>query len=113
MRDDGRTRRWRVSLRLFRALCLAVALLPPLLGGAGWLAWILYNDNETLSSQQRQLEQKNKTLNAALRRLSNLEQLLEMPDDTKLLALQSQQPKLKATEQGIAPSEILPPENTK
>jgi hypothetical protein len=113
MRDDGRTLRWRIGLRLFRALCLTIALLPLLLGGAGWLIWELYKDNTALNAQQRQLEQENKTLSAALRRLSNLEQLLDMPENAKLLALQSQQAKLKAAEQGALPPEVPPQENAK
>ena len=113
MRDDGRTRRWRVSLRLFRVLCLTGILLPLLLGGAGWLVWVLHKDNTILNMQQRQLEQENKTLSAALKRLSNLEQLLDMPESAKLLALQSQQTRLKVAEQGAPPPEIPPQENTK
>ena len=113
MRDDGCTRRWRVSLCLFRALCLTGILLPLLLGGTGWLIWILYQDNTALHAQQRQLEQENKTLSAALRRLSNLEQLLDMPEHAKLLALQSQQTLLKVAELGTLPSEVPPQENTK
>ena len=113
MRDDGGTRRWRVSLRLFRALCFTGALLPLLLGGAGWLIWNLYKDNTALHTQQRQLEQENKTLSAALRRLSNLEQLLDMPDHAKLLALQNQQTLLKVAELGALPPEVPPQESTK
>ena len=113
MRDDGRTRRWRISLRLFRALCLTGVLLPLLLGGTGWLVWILYKDNTAFSTQQRQLEQENKALSAALKRLSNLEQLLDMPESAKLLALQSQQTRLKVAEQGAPPPEVPPQENAK
>ena len=113
MRDDGGTRRWRISLRLFRALCLAVVLLPLLLGGAGWLGWIFYKDNAALSIQQRQLEQENKMLGAALKRLSNLEQLLDMPDHAKLLALQNQQTTLKVAELGVLPPEAPPQESAK
>ena len=113
MRDDGRTLRWRVSLGLFRALCVTGALLPLLLGGAGWLVWNLYKDNTTLYIQQHQLEQENKTLSAALRRLSNLEHLLDMPDHAKLLALQSQQTMLKTAEQDAPPPEVPPQENAK
>jgi len=113
MRDDGCTRRWRVSLRLFHTLCFAVVLLPLFLGGAGWLIWNLYKDNTALHAQQRQLEQENKTLSAALRRLSNLEQLLDMPDHAKLLALQSQQTMLKVAELGTLPPEAPPQESAK
>ena len=113
MRDDGSTRRWRVSLRLFHTLCLTGILLPLLLGGAGWLLWNLYKDNTALHTQQRQLEQENKTLSAALRRLSNLEQLLDMPEHAKLLALQSQQTMLKAADLGALPPELPPQESAK
>ena len=113
MRDDGRTRRWRISLCFFRALCFTVALLPLFLGGAGWLLWILYADNGSLNIQLRQLEQENKTLSASLKRLSNLEQLLDMPENAKLLALQNQQARLKAAEQGMQPQETLPQESAK
>ena len=113
MRDDGRTRRWRVSLCLFRALCCTVILLPLLLGCAGWMIWNLYEDNTDLHIQQRQLEQENKTLSAALRRLSNLEQLLDMPDHAKLLALQNQQTMLKVAELDSLPPEVPPQENPK
>ena len=113
MRDDGRTRRWRIGLRFFRALCFTVALLPLLLGGSGWLAWILYKHNTELIAQQHELEQENKTLNAALKRLANIEHLLEMPDNAKLLALQSQQARLKAAEQDGAPPDSPPQENPK
>ena len=115
MRDDGRTRRWRVNLRLFRILCFTVALLPLFLGGAGWLLWLLYNNNMALNTQQHQLEQENKTLSTALKRLSNLEQLLDMPENATLLALQGQQARLKATEQGVPPPplETPPQENAK
>ena len=113
MRDDGCTRRWRVSLRLFRALCLAGVLLPLLLGGAGWLIWNLYEDSTSLHAQQRQLEQENKMLSAALRRLSNLEHLLDMPEHAKLLALQNQQTMLKVIELGALPPEVPPHESVK
>ncbi|MDR2695242.1 MAG: hypothetical protein LBC79_02530 [Deltaproteobacteria bacterium] len=113
MRDDGRTRRWRIGLRFFRALCLTVVLLPLLLGGAGWLAWILYEDNMALNVRLRQLEQENKTVGAALKRLANLELLLDMPDNARLSALQSQQTMLRAAEQSTPPTEVPPPENIK
>jgi hypothetical protein len=113
MRDDGRTLRWRVGLRFFRALCFIGVLLPLLLGGAGWLAWLLYEDNADLNTQLRQLEQENKSLSAALKRLSNLEHLLAMPETPKLLAVQSQQAKLKAAEQSAPPSEVPPQESAK
>ena len=113
MRDDGRTLRWRISLRFFRALCFTVALLPLLLGVAGWLAWVLYDDNTALIAHMRQLEQENKTVNAAFRRLANLEQLLDMPDNARLLALQNQQAKVKAAEHGALSPEIPPQENIK
>jgi len=113
MRDDGRTRRWRIGLRFFRMLCLTAALLPLFLGGTGWLTWILYKHNTELIAQQHTLEQENKTLNAALKRLSNIEHLLDMPDNSRLLALQSQQTKLKAAEQSVAPPDSPPQENPK
>jgi len=113
MRDDGRTRRWRISLRLFRVLCFTVALLPLLLGGAGWLAWLLYEYNTELIAQQHALHQDNKTLNAELARLSNIEHLLALPDNAKLLALQSQQSRIKAAEQGAEPPDSPPQENPK
>ena len=111
MRDDGRTLRWRIGLRFFRALCFMAALLPLLLGGAGWLAWYLYEDNTALNAQLRRLEQENTTVGAALKRLTNLEQLLDMPDSAKLLALQNQQAKTKAAEHGTPPLEIPPQES--
>jgi hypothetical protein len=113
MRDDGRTLRWRVGLRFFRALCCTIALLPLLLGGAGWLAWTLHKDNAALNAAQRQLEQENKDLGASLKRLANLEHLLDMPENAKLLALQSQQAKLREAEQGALPPEIPPQESPK
>jgi len=113
MRDDGRTLRWRVGLRFFRVLCFTIALLPLLLAGAGWLVWMLHEDKTALNAQQRQLEQENKTLSAALKRLSNLEHLLDMPDNAKLLALQSQQAMLKGAEQSAPPPEVPPQENAK
>ena len=113
MRDDGRTIRWRIGLRLFRMLCLTGVMLPLLLGAAGWLVWALYKDYTALNVQQRQLEQENKTLSAALKRLSNLEHLLSMPDHAKLLALQNQQTKLNAAEQSTPPPEITPQEKAK
>jgi len=113
MRDDGRTNRWRISLRLFRALCLTGALLFLLLGGSGWLIWTLYADNAALNTQLLQLDQENKTLSAARNRLSILEQLLDMPENAKLLALQSQQTRLKAAELDATPSDVIPKENTK
>ena len=113
MRDDGRTLRWRVGRRFFHALCCTVALLPLLLGGSGWLAWILYEDNAALNAQLRQAEQENKTVSAAFKRLANLEQLLNMPDNARLAALQSQQTKLKAAEQSMPPPEVPPQENVK
>ena len=113
MRDDGRTLRWRIGLSFFRTLCCTVALLPLLLGAAGWLAWHLYEGNTALNAQLRQLEQENKTVSAALKRLANLEPLLDMPDSAKLLALQHQQAKLRAAELGAPPPEIPPQENIK
>jgi len=113
MRDDGRTMRWRIGLRFFRTLCLMVALMPLLLGGAGWLAWRLYEDNTAINAQLRQLEQENTTISATLKRLANLEQLLDMPDSPKLLALQNQQAKLKAAEHGAPAPEVPPQENIK
>ena len=113
MRDDGRTRRWRISLRVFHVLCFTAVLMPLLLGGAGWLAWIVYKHNTELTAQQYALEQENKTLNTAMKRLSNIEHLLDMPDNAKLLALQSQQAKLKAAEQSAAPLDVPPQEKAK
>ena len=115
MRDDGRTRRWRIGLRFFRVLCFTAALLPLLLGGAGWLAWVLYKHNTELIAQHHELEQENTSLNAALKRLSNIAHLLEMPDNARLLALQSQQATLKAAEQGATPTDtdFPPQENPK
>jgi hypothetical protein len=113
MRDDGRTMRWRVGLRFFRTLCFAVALMPLLLGGAVWLAWRLYEDNAAVNAQLLRLEQENATLSATLKRLANLEQLLDMPDSAKLLALQNQQAKLKAAEHGAPTPEVPPQESIK
>ncbi|MDR2726553.1 MAG: hypothetical protein LBC10_00995 [Deltaproteobacteria bacterium] len=113
MRDDGRTLRWRIGLRFFRTLCFMAALLPLLLGGAGWLAWYLYEDNTALNAQLRRLEQENKIVSAALKRLANLELLLNMPDSAKLLALQNQQAKIKAAEHSAPPPEVPPKENIK
>jgi hypothetical protein len=113
MRDDGRVIRWRISLRFFRALCFTAVLLPLLLGGAGWLAWTLRQDNTALNAQQVQLEQENLALSTELTRLANLGHLLDMPENAKLLALQSQQTRLRAAEQDEAPLEFPPQENIK
>ena len=116
MRDGGSPIRWRISRRFFRALCITAVLLPLLLGGAGWLAWILYKLNTELSAQQHELKQENKTLNAALQRLSNIEHLLALPENAKLLAVQHQQAQLNAAAQSTASLEALqvpPQENVK
>ena len=113
MRDNGRAYRFRFGLRLFRALCGTALLLPLLLGGVVWLGWRLYEDNAALNGQLRQLEEENKTLSATIRRLSNLERLLDMSENAKLSALQSQQAKLKAAALGPAPPEVPPQENPK
>ena len=113
MRDNGRAYRFRFGLRLFRALCGTALLLPLLLGGIGWLGWHLYHDNAVLNGQLRRLEEENKTLTSTIRRLSNLERLLDMSENAKLSALQSQQAKLKAAAQGPMPLEVPPPENPK
>jgi hypothetical protein len=112
MRDDGRIYRWRIGLRLFRVLCCIGLLLPLLLGGLGWLAWRLYQDNAPLNAQVLRLEDENRTLGATIRRLANLEQLLDLSENAKLSALQSQQAKLKAAAQP-PPLEVPPQENPK
>ena len=102
MRDDGRTMRHRMSLRLLCALCVFIALLPPLLGAACWLAFELHRENSAINLQLNQLEQENHNTVAELKRLSKLEHLLAMPDTASMQALNAQQAKNRMQEQEAA-----------
>ncbi|MDR0466331.1 MAG: hypothetical protein LBH94_03125 [Deltaproteobacteria bacterium] len=113
MRDNSRAYRWRIGLRLFRAMCCTIILMPLLLFGACWVIWLLYQDNAAVQSQLRHLEEENQTLSSMIKRLSNLEQLLDMSENAKLSALKNQQAKLRAAEQSAPPLEVPPPENPK
>lgn len=109
LHDDGRSISRRATLRSVRLLCAAIALLPPLLGAACWFAWKLHKENDALEAVGLQLEQENSRLSAELNRLSNLEQLLEMPDNAEQLALRTQQARNRAAEQ---PQPVAPPSET-
>ena len=93
MRDDGRTLRWRMSLRLLCALAASLALLLPLLGAACWMVWDLHREKNAINLQLNQLEQENTHTVAELKRLSRLEHLLALPTAASMQAIQAQQAK--------------------
>jgi hypothetical protein len=112
MRDDGRIMRCRVSFRFFRVLCVVLALMFPLAGGLCLLVRELYQANQDLDARFLRMEQENLSLAAQVQRLSNLEQVLEMPAAAVRLALQSRQAKNRAAavqDAAATPAQESPP----
>lgn len=80
LRDNGAGWRCRMRAGLLAAL-LALAVLMPLLAGAGgWLAWTLWRENRLLSADAARLEKEWMAARATAERLSNLEILLQRAD---------------------------------
>lgn len=113
MRDDGRSWRRRITVRSFCIFCALLALMPPLLAGAFWGVRQLCRSNAQLETRISELEQENAGIHSELTRLANLEQLLEMPGNAELFALQMQLAKNKAAEQTASLQESPPSREAK
>lgn len=76
MHDDGKTRRWRMSLSLYRLLWVLFIMAPLLTAGAVWQAVLLWQENTALTTNAARLELAMHEAKSTADRLSNLENLL-------------------------------------
>lgn len=80
MYDDGGTRRYRISIGLYRFLWVLVTVLPLLAGGAAWLAVHLWQENARLTANTSRLELAMYEAVNTAEKLTNLRALLEQED---------------------------------
>lgn len=76
MHDDGKTRRWRISLFFYRVLWVLCILLPLITVAAVWQAALLWQENTALTTNTARLELAMHEAKSIADRLSNLESLL-------------------------------------
>lgn len=80
MHDDGRTRRYRISLGLYKSLWALCLLLPLLAGTTLWLSFVLWQENKILHANASRLELATREAQNTAEKLNNLRAILEQED---------------------------------
>ena len=87
MRDDGRSRRWRIGPNMRRVLAAVLVLAPLVTVGSLVVNWRLYRDQLELQTEVINLRSQLETKSQLNARLINLEQYLEQYDPGALRSL--------------------------